>query len=158
MIIVRRLSIAAVAAVATVLASTAFVSSGEHCLQPSDDANVRPVVDVHHLMEDIVESAFDTVQSGLGERPADAKAWKRVRGASVTIAETGNLLLGRRPEDAEAKEWAALAGSLRDRGEELYKAARAKDYDAAKRAYATVVTACNSCHTKFAEGEPKIEP
>ena len=125
----------------------------------ADKSGLEPLVDVHELMESVVGKAFEGAKKGLGEKPADRKAWGSVYSMSVLIGESGNLLLFRKPEDADAKQWNTLAVGLRDRGQELIQATKAKDYDSAKKAYRAVVDACNKCHTKFAtDGEPKIEP
>ena len=120
---------------------------------------LEPLVDVHDLMESVVGGAFEATKNGLGEKPADRKAWKRVYSMSVLLGESGNLLLFRKPEDADSNQWRTLAVGLRDKGQELMEAAKAKDYDTARKAYCRVVDSCNKCHEKFAtDGEPKIEP
>ncbi|GEM_PF-6723681 len=119
---------------------------------------LAPTVDCHHLMEYIVEEAFDDLKEDLATEPANKKAWRGVLSSSVMLAETGNLLLIRRPDDADAREWTTLSIALRETGSEVMKAAKARDYAATKKAYAAMVASCNKCHTRFTDGEPKIEP
>jgi len=38
------------------------------------------------------------------------------------------------------------------------KAAKKKDYAAAKKAYGTMITACNACHTRFDGGKNQLTP
>ncbi len=119
----------------------------------------KPLVDVEQLMEHVVNPGFLAAKECLREKPADAKSWKAVQSASIILGESGNLLLFRKPADADMNEWTALSVELRDAGDRLIKAARAKDFDAAKTAYRAVVASCNKCHERFGDdGEPKIEP
>jgi hypothetical protein len=117
-----------------------------------------PTVDCHHLMEYIVEEAFDDLKEDLAAEPANKKAWRGVLSSSAMLAETGNLLLIRRPKDVDAREWTTLAVALRETGSEVMKTAKAREYAATKKAYAAMVAACNNCHTRITNGEPKVEP
>ena len=157
----KRFGVAFAVAVALLLAVMSW-SSSQVSASAADQAETvgpEPLVDVHELMESVVGKAFEGAKKGLSEKPADRKAWSSVFSMSVLLGESGNLLLFRKPEDAEPKQWKALAVGLRDRGQDLIQATKAKDYDASKKAYTAVVEACNKCHTKFAtDGEPKIEP
>ena len=125
----------------------------------ADQDDLKPLVDVEHLMESVVNPAFASVKKGLGEKPENRKSWKQIHSASIVIGESGNLLLFRKPEEADAKAWTSLSVGLREAADGLVKATRAQDYDASTKAYLAVVNACNKCHGKFGEdGEPKIEP
>jgi hypothetical protein len=120
---------------------------------------LKPLVDVHELMEHIVEGGFESVKGGLRDRPADAKVWRSIRDSSLLLGECGNLLLMRKPDQANESEWNNLSIALRQAGDSLTKAAKDKDYDASRRAYAALVQTCNQCHTKYGDdGEPRIEP
>jgi cytochrome c556 len=121
--------------------------------------DLKPLVDTHEFMEHIVEGTFDMLKKGLSAKPADAKAWRSVRDMSLILGESGNLLLIRKPDDADAADWSKLAISLRESGDALSKAAKAKDYDATRKAYLVLVQSCNACHIKYGDdGEPKIMP
>jgi hypothetical protein len=120
---------------------------------------LKPLVDTHEFMEHVIEGTFATLKAGLTEKPADAKAWRSVRDASLLLGESGNLLMIRKPDDADAADWSKLSIALRESGDDLSKAAKAKDYDASRKAYLVLVHACNTCHTKYGDdGEPKIVP
>ena len=45
-----------------------------------------------------------------------------------------------------------------DAAAEVYKAAKAKDHTAAKKAYETMLGHCNACHKKFDEGKNQLVP
>ena len=42
--------------------------------------------------------------------------------------------------------------------QEFYGAAKAKDFDAARKHYETMIQRCNTCHQKFADGEHQLTP
>jgi hypothetical protein len=159
MSIARRLGVSVVA-FGSVLGSLVLLASGAPAPPGIDEEDgIKPLVDVHHLMEDVVGSAFGAAKKGLSKEPADTATWKNVRSMGLIIGESGNLLLGRAPEEVETKAWTAMAVKLREAGDELYKTAKKKDYAAASKAYINLVDACNKCHVRFnEEGEPKIEP
>jgi hypothetical protein len=124
-----------------------------------DGHDLTPLVDTHEFMEHVVEGTFATLKQGLSEKPADTKAWRTVRDTSLLLGESGNLLLIRKPDDADASHWSKLAIALRESGDTLSKAAKAKDYDASRKAYLALVHTCNACHSEYGDdGEPKIMP
>jgi hypothetical protein len=163
--LLRRLGIPLAAALiaATIATSVAPIrlSAGSHAeapVAPNDDA-LKPLIDAHEFMEHVVTGTFDTVKKGLREKPSDARAWRAVRDSSLLLGESGNLLLIRKPAGADAAEWAKLSVALRESGDALAKAAKAKNYDACRTAYLAVVRSCNQCHVQHGDdGEPKIEP
>jgi hypothetical protein len=125
----------------------------------ADRSQLRPLTDVHELMEHVVATAFENAKSGLAEKPADAKSWRAVRDVSLLLGETGNLLLIRKPDAADEAEWTKLSIAMREAGDALTNAAKAKDYDSSLRTYRALVQSCNQCHAVFGDdGEPKIEP
>jgi cytochrome c553 len=54
--------------------------------------------------------------------------------------------------------WAPLSVAVRARGSELYQAARKSDYTAARKAYTAMLTNCNTCHEKYADGKHQLQP
>jgi len=159
--IIRRLGIPLAAALvaatlATILAPVRLPAEPRSRAESSD---LKPLADTHEFMEHVVEGTFDTLKKGMAEKPADAKAWRSVRDMSLILGESGNLLLIRKPDDANAADWSTLSIALRESGDTLSKSANAKDYDASRKAYLLLVQACNACHTKYGDdGEPRIEP
>lgn len=159
--LIRRLGIPLAAAlvaatIATILAPLRVPAEAGRL---AESIELKPLVDTHEFMEHVVEGTFATLKQGLNERPADAKAWRSVRDMSLILGESGNLLLIRKPDDADAAEWTKLSIALRESGDALSKSAKAKDNDASRMAYLALVHACNACHTKYGDdGEPRIEP
>lgn len=108
--------------------------------------------DVHEFMEYAFEPFFHSLKESLAHQPADKKAWKPIKANSLILAENGNLLMLRGPEEDKAA-WNALAAKLREEGKLLYQSAKKRDYELARRHYVNFVTSCNACHEKFADGE-----
>ena len=159
---VRRLRIPFAAAViaAVIAAAVAPIRSTAQTHRPAENSlDLRPLANVHEFMEHVVEGNFATLKKALSEKPVDAQTWRSVRDTSLLLGESGNLLLIRKPDDANASDWSKRSIALRDAGDALSKAGKAKDHDASRRAYRLLVQACNDCHSKYGEdGEPKILP
>jgi hypothetical protein len=156
----RKLGLSVLIPLSVVVLTIGAVASTRGLPRERDDKDAMlPLTDVHGLMEYVVEGNFEDLKAAVKERPADAKAWRRVYSLSTMLAESGNLLLMRKPDEANAKEWTSLSVGLRKSGGELMKAAKTKDFDATRRTYVAMVESCNQCHAKYGDdGEPKIMP
>ena len=121
-------------------------------------AKLMPVEDdMHEFMEYAFEPYFHELKEALAEPPANGKAWKPVKASSLVLAENGNLLMIRGPED-DRTAWDRIAVELRDQGQLLYRAAKKRDYDEARKQYVAFVAKCNECHHQFADGEHLQKP
>mgnify|MGYP001815953468 CR=1 FL=1 len=126
--------------------------------QEADDPVMEPVeFDVHEFMEYAFEPTFAQLKQALAQEPAERKAWVPVKAASLLLAENGNLLMLRPPEE-EADDWNRLSAELRDSGRELYQAAKTRDYPTTRKKYVNFVQKCNACHNQYADGEHLQEP
>lgn len=126
----------------------------------ADKQKPQPVAvedDVHEFMEYAFEPFFHDLKSSLAAAPKNNKGWKAVKANALILAENGNLLMLRAP-DEDAAEWNELSAQLRDQGGKLYRAAKKRDYDVAHAEYVKFVTACNQCHERFADGEHMQKP
>ena len=119
---------------------------------------MKPVEDdVHEFMEYAFEPFFHDLKDLMASEPADKRAWKPVKAASLILAENGNLLMLRGPEEGRAK-WNQIAADLRDSGQLLYQSAKKRDYATARKHYEKFVDNCNACHHAFADGEHIQKP
>jgi hypothetical protein len=119
---------------------------------------VAPVeVSMHDFMESVFQSPYRRLKAALAAEPKDAAAWKAVRSDALILAEGGNLLLVRKPMK-DSDEWAKHSAASRDAGAALFKAAKAKDYPATKKAYEAMLGHCNACHKKFEDGQHMLAP
>ena len=126
--------------------------------QKAADSDPRPVDDdMHHFMEYVFAPSYERLKSEMADTPQDKKAWKAIKGESLTLAECANLLLLRAPDD-NTDEWRNLSIAVRAQGAELYQAARQADYPAAQQAYVRMLKKCNACHNQFADGEHQLLP
>jgi hypothetical protein len=145
----------ALAIAASGLFSVAGVSQAA---APADKSGLEPVEpDMHEFMEYVFQPTFNRLKPAMAAAPADNKGWKTIKADSLILAEAGNLLLIRQPQEKSA-DWARHSEQVRDAGGQLYKAAKAKDYPAARRHYEAMVENCNACHRQFADGEHILAP
>jgi hypothetical protein len=113
--------------------------------------------DMHEFMEYVFQPTYKRLQKSIAAEPADKAGWKGIKADSLILAEAGNLLLDRGPKEG-ASEWNALSASMREDGSKLYQAAKAKDFKVARQHYELMITKCNNCHDKFAEGKHQLTP
>jgi hypothetical protein len=129
-------------------------------LMAADGATDGPVVvesSMHEFMEYVYQPTYLRLKANMAKLTADPAPWKDVKADSLILAESGNLLLMRGPEENRA-DWNQHAVATRELGAELYKAARAKDAGKAKTAYTEMITRCNACHDDFADGKHQLQP
>lgn len=125
---------------------------------PGNAAEPTPVEpDMHEFMEYVFQPSFKALKPAMASEPADKKGWFAIKSNSLILAEGGNLLLIREAQ-TDAEDWAKHSYEVRDYGGNLYRAAQAKDYTAAKKSYQSMVKSCNACHEQFAGGEHILSP
>lgn len=123
--------------------------------QKETAAPVEP--DMHEFMEYVFQPTFKRLQPAMAAVPADNQGWKAIKAESLILAESGNLLLIRKPEE-DVADWVKHSVQVRDFGGQLYRAAKAKDYPTARKHYEAMVRNCNACHEQFAGGEHILTP
>jgi len=112
---------------------------------------------MHELMEYLFEPGYKRLKTAMAAAPADKGGWKAIKGDSLTLAESANVLLGRGPEKETAK-WNRHAVQVRQAGGSFYQAAKKRDYAAATSAWRLLLNRCNACHKDFADGEHQLMP
>ncbi|MCA9110441.1 MAG: hypothetical protein KDA52_10860 [Planctomycetaceae bacterium] len=130
-----------------------------YAAQPQDVANdAEPVEsDMHEFMEYVFQPTYLRLKPLMSVTEPDNKTWKSIKADSLILAEGGNLLLIRQPEE-NAVDWVKHSVHVRDFGGQLYRAAKAKDYPLARKNYESMVENCNACHHQFAHGEHILNP
>ncbi|HEV7282227.1 MAG TPA: hypothetical protein VGN57_18635 [Pirellulaceae bacterium] len=124
----------------------------------AEAAQPEPVeADMHEFMEYQFQPVYLRLKQSLAKAPADRAGWKGVKSDSLILAEGGNLLLLRKP-DADAADWDRYSVETRQHGGDLYRAAKASDYPAARKHYEAMLVSCNACHTQFADGKHQLKP
>lgn len=113
--------------------------------------------DLHEFMEYVFQPTFKRLKPAMAEAPENNQGWKTIKADALTLAEAGNLLLIRQPED-DAADWVKHSVQVRDFGGQLYRAAKAKDYETARKHYESMIHNCNACHHQFAHGEHILTP
>jgi hypothetical protein len=126
-------------------------------IDTSQTGYVPVETDMHELMEYIFQPAFKRLKPAMENEPVDNSAWKTIKAEALTLAEGGNLILMRAPEE-EKVIWTLHGTKVRGHGRIMYQAAKAKDFKLASQHYRMMLISCNACHYKFAGGEHILTP
>jgi len=111
----------------------------------------------HDFMEGVFQGPYRRLKTSMAAEPKDNAGLKAIRSEALILAEGGNLLLIRKPTK-DTDEWVKYSVASRDAGAELFKAAKAKDFAASKKAYEAMLNHCNACHKKFDENNHQLKP
>ena len=142
------------------VAAAAVISGNGPAAQAGEKAAAAPAPvepDMHEFMEYVFEPPYKRLKAAMASEPADRRGWKPVKAEGLALAESANLLLFRAPEEG-GDDWKKFSIAVRNSGSELYKAARATDFEAATKHYRAMLVQCNACHTQFAGGEHQLKP
>jgi hypothetical protein len=112
---------------------------------------------MHDFMKGLFQGPYRRLKAGIASEPKDNAGWKVIRSEAIILAEGGNLLLMRKPEK-DADKWTEYSVASRDAAAEVFKAAKKKDFVGAKKAYLTMIAACNDCHKRFDDGKNQLMP
>jgi hypothetical protein len=112
-------------------------------------------VSMHDFMEGVFQGPYRRLKTAIAAEPKDNAGWKAIRSDALILAEGGNLVLLRKPEK-DAQKWAEYSIASREAGAGVFKAAKKKEYATARKAYGTMITACNACHTHFDGGKNRL--
>jgi hypothetical protein len=108
----------------------------------------QPVGNVSQLMVDIIYPTSDALFYIERNPPKADHDWNAIRGAALTLAESGNLLLmGGRARDQD--RWAKDAKLLIDAGTAAFKAAQKKDMQAILDLNEQLTASCTTCHRHY---------
>lgn len=127
-------------------------------LADGDAFRPQPVVDsMHQFMEYVFEPNYHQLKEQLAVAQPDKAGWRVIKEGALTLAEGGNLLLLRTP-DENADSWNAMSIAVRNVAGELYRAARQRKAETASQKFREMLKKCNSCHDDFAGGKYLLEP
>jgi hypothetical protein len=108
----------------------------------------QPVGNVSQLMVDIIYPASDALFYIERNPPKNDRDWSAIRGAALTLAESGNLLMmGSRARDQD--RWAKDVRLLIDAGTAAFKAAQKKDMQAILDLNEQLTASCTTCHRHY---------
>jgi hypothetical protein len=124
-----------------------------------EDPGLEPVAETRLLMEGLNQSNFRGLDRLLNKRPENVETWAFIRGQSLLVAETGNLLMLRPPRNQGAAAWNRHSAELRTSATDLARHAARQDYPRARLALVQLATSCNRCHQTFrVRVEVKVTP
>ena len=140
------------------LTQTARANTADKAGEKAPATSPVPVdTNMHDFMEGVFQGPYRRLKVSMAAEPKDNAGWKAIRSDALILAEGGNLLLLRKPAK-DAEEWVKYSVASRDAGAELFKAAKAKDLAASKKAYEAMLNHCNACHKKFDENNHQLKP
>jgi hypothetical protein len=120
--------------------------------QAPPEAQLQPVATMKQLMLDVIHPASNSVLLAINRGgPANDTEWAEVRRGTMTLAESGNLLIMRN----RAPAWVVDAKLLMEAGAAAYKAADAKDARALAATADRIDASCTACHQHY---RPAIFP
>jgi len=108
-----------------------------------------PVAETKLLMEGMAHPNFQGVEKILKNEEVEKDSWTFARGQALLMAETGNLLMMRPPNNSGQDNWMKNSMELRDSATELAKVIATKDRQQSRAALITLSNSCNNCHQKF---------
>lgn len=111
-------------------------------------SSFQPVGNVSQLMVDIIYPTSDALFYIERNPPKSDHDWNAIRGAALTLAESGNLLLmGSRALDQD--RWAKDTKLMIDAGKAAFKAAQKKDMQAILDLNDELTASCTTCHRHY---------
>jgi len=117
-------------------------------------AQAQAVATMRQLMVDLIHPASNDVLLFVARGGSDnERDWAALRHSALTLAESGNLLMIRRPGDQG--DWMNDARTLVDVGTAAYRAAQAKDMKALAALTEQLDSSCTTCHKHY---RPNVFP
>ncbi len=117
--------------------------------KPAAAPRLVSVAETKLIMEGMTLPNYRGLEMQLQKKPADAEGWTFVRGQSLLVAESGNLLMLRPPKNQGQDTWMRLAADLRDRATDVARQAANRNYEKTVSGVADLTAACNRCHQTF---------
>ena len=117
----------------------------------------RQIGTVSQLMVDIIYPTSDALFYIERTPPKNDRDWNVIRGAALTLAESGNLLLmGSRARDQD--RWVKDTQLMIDAGNAAFKAAQKKDMQAILDLNEQLSASCTTCHVHYRPNYGKRTP
>ncbi len=118
--------------------------------QKKFEPKLEAVAETKLLMEGLANANFQGLDKLLRQQPTKVQTWQFIRGQSLIVSETGNLLMLRPPKTEPARTaWFQKATNLRDAALAVAKSASQKDFNNTRVNFVKLANACNSCHRTF---------
>ncbi|HLW68179.1 MAG TPA: hypothetical protein VKS79_22875 [Gemmataceae bacterium] len=110
---------------------------------------LEPVAETRLLMEGMVHPNFQALEKTLKGNDIDKESWTFARGQSLLIAEAGNLLMLRPPNNAGQDSWMKDAMELRTSATELARVVSTQNRLQSRTSLVLLSNTCNNCHQTF---------
>ena len=123
-----------------------------------DAPGPAPVVEAGDLMRLFNKPLYTYLKEAMAREPGNDDAWLTIEERGLQAAEVANLVAMRRAKPPQ-DQWLEGAFNLQQAGLTLAKAAKAKDWEATKGAYVSLIEQCNNCHKARAPDKaPMLRP
>jgi hypothetical protein len=110
---------------------------------------LEPVAETKLLMEGMAHPNFQALEKTLNGENIDKESWTFARGQALLIAETGNLLMLRPPNNTGQENWMKDAMELRTSATELARVISTQNRLQSRTSLVILSNSCNSCHQNF---------
>jgi len=118
------------------------------CVGIAQAPTYQPVANMSQLMVNIIYPSSNAVFYVQRDAPKNEKEWIELQNASMTLAESGNLLMiGARARDQG--DWIKFSRAMVDVGAAAFKAAEAHDVDGLLALANPLNDACVNCHQAY---------
>jgi len=116
---------------------------------PAYTPKLVPVADNKLVMEGMTNANFLGLEKILKSDAVDDDSWIFARGQAILIAESGNLLMMRPPNNPTQQTWLKSAEEMRDLASQLAQTLRSHDLERGRQALVDLSQKCNACHETF---------
>ena len=126
--------------------------------QAAERPEAKQVVDIHELMDLLIDPIYEELRDAVEVAPEGRKAWRSLYISSHKLAEVSNLLFSREDDEyTTSNDWFTLSAGARDTTATLAASIKERsEYAPIKANYLNVVQSCNACHERFSEDEPPV--
>jgi hypothetical protein len=146
-----RVRLLALAALAAVLLSMPGISQTPPNTKKTQrfTPKLEPVAETKLLMEGMAHPNFQALEKTLIGENIDKESWTIARGQALLIAETGNLLMLRPPNNTGQESWMQDAMQLRSSATELARVISTQNRIQSRTSLVVLSNSCNNCHQTF---------
>lgn len=113
--------------------------------------------DMHEFMEYVFQPTYRSLKEDISLENEKNPPWGKIKSGALILAEGGNLLLMRVPEE-DADDFKKHSVNTRKYAALVYRHAGKKEFKEARQAYEKMITSCNQCHEQFEDGRHILKP
>lgn len=116
---------------------------------PKTAPRLVPVAETKLLMEGLTHPNFQGIEKILKADSIEPESWTIARGQAILIAEAGNLLMMRPPNNSGQDSWMKHSSELREAADRVARTISTRDTARSRTSVSQLANSCNSCHQSF---------